>query len=180
MSTDDLVRRAREWATGPIAARSSESTFTLVSELADEVDRLQAENDSLHSAALEGIKLIAGLRYQVESRTAERDEWAAQWRGANDMFGAMRDVRDELRAEVDRLTARTATLSETRPRLLAKYPHVGCEQVREEVEAERDAARAALERVRLITDRVAGVDSELAHRATVVHHLRVALEGEPS
>ncbi|MBE7701238.1 hypothetical protein H9623_13125 [Oerskovia sp. Sa1BUA8] len=102
MSTDDLTPRAREWA-----RTRATGIGALVSELADEVDRLRAENE----------------RY--------RNLWDRH--GKNDLL------------------------------------------------AERDAARAALERVRALTDRIEGIDSDFAHRKTIVTHLRIAaLEGKPS
>lgn len=70
MSTDDLTRRAREWAAGPIAARSSESTFTLVSELADEVDRLRAENEHRKRTSAMHIEIIDGLRAERDAARA--------------------------------------------------------------------------------------------------------------
>lgn len=131
MSTDDLTARARRWLTDALP----HNPRGLVSELADEVDRLRAE----------------------------RDEWAAQWRGADDMFGAMRDERDELRAINERsesaftaLAADLAQKSGDRAQFLA----------------ERDAARAALGRVRALTD--------TPHAWVLVRDIEQALEGKPS
>lgn len=87
MSTDDLVRRAR----------AEVPTFALVSELADEVDRLRAER-------LDLIASRAEFQRAADRRTAERDAARAEadrYRTLWDRHG-----KNDLLAEVDRLRAR--------------------------------------------------------------------------
>lgn len=51
--------------------------------------------------SMEPSRLLTQLADEVDRLRVERDEWAMQWRGADDMFGAMRDERDDLLAERD-------------------------------------------------------------------------------
>lgn len=102
MSTDDLTARARAEARY-LEMEGYDLTSALVSELADEVDRLR-ERGRLHREAAETNRRIEeGQLQRIVTLEGECDEWAMQWRGADDMFADMIDKRDVLKAALERI-----------------------------------------------------------------------------
>lgn len=139
MSTDDLTARVHDHlAHADTLPRGL--AISLVSDLADEVDRLRAENERLAS-----IEFIHNGCETIRRRDVQ----------------AVLDQRDEARAEADRF--RTLWDRHGKNDLLA----------------ERDAARAALERVTDLLTLWARLASQQANLGDVVLDLTRALEGEP-
>ncbi|MHA7132553.1 hypothetical protein [Oerskovia turbata] len=92
MSSDDLTWRAREWASA-LPEHIGEPVPTLLTELADEVDRLRAR-EVLHTEAAETSRRIE--EGQLQRIIAVEDERDA----ARAALGRVRDVLDDNRARV--------------------------------------------------------------------------------
>ncbi len=87
MSTDDLTRRAREWA----ARWPTTNTSALVSELADEVDQLR-------ESALDSRLNIEGLEVELHEAKTERDRWKERWQATVADADAARAALERVRA----------------------------------------------------------------------------------
>jgi len=70
--TKDIVERARKIA-------ESHDGLGIVSELADEITKLRAENETLRKGTLDGLDIdgVVGLQQQNDDLRAERDAAAA-------------------------------------------------------------------------------------------------------
>jgi hypothetical protein len=98
MSTDDLVRRARVDAARP--HNTQPALAALLSELADEIDRLQAENERLlglkndfHAQYVDAVDARVHAEIQRDEARAEADRFRTPWdrHGKNDLL-AERDA----------------------------------------------------------------------------------------
>lgn len=101
MSTDDLTRRARQWASVVTMEPS-----TLLSKLADEVDGLREERDGWQTLRNEWRQTAHGLAAERDAARAAlgrvravADQWDTLAEGYSNMFGNQVSISAAVAAE---------------------------------------------------------------------------------